>query len=221
MKLVLKDIEVNQEFLELRSIKQMTVNQYRYSMRQGDTFPKIIVDQINTIVSGHHRYESMLQEFGEDYEIDVIQKKFKTNKEKLEFFTKENLKHGLILQEFEKKKIFHKFVYEHGATKEELSKIFNVSVKKIFKWEGDVVIVQIGGGKETKLMPTKRGLKTTKPITEEQYAEHTIKDGGVTISFNVNQVIRWLKNGFIEKTDKNIELMEKLSIEINNWIKEK
>jgi len=220
MKMKVSEIRLDPDLLAMRPINAIFVSRYRQAYRQGADFPPPFVDQKDNCVSGAHRVTAMLQEFGEDHEIDVVKKRFKTNKERLEFFAKENTKHGNPLDGFSKKKISLALIKE-GATEEDVARIFDVSVKRVIHWGDNNVMVEIGNGK-TEARPAKRGLDVKKPITEKQYQEHIVKDRGVPKSAPITsltgQLIRWIKNGFVPKSEVNIDLLAELRDEIDAWL---
>ena len=50
-----------------------------------------------------------------------------------------NLKHGLSIKKEEKISLVQKFYYHRGISVEELSKIFGISEKTIYRWIGDII----------------------------------------------------------------------------------
>jgi len=219
MKVKLKDIKLDPVLLEMRPINTVFVSRYRQAYRQGADFPPPIVDQNNFSVSGAHRVTAMLQEFGEDYEIEVVKKNFKTDKHRLEFFAKENTRHGNPLDGISKKRISIALIKE-GATEEDVAKIFDVSVKRVIHWGDNNVMVEIGKGREPDIRPAKNGLDVKKPITEKQYNEHIKADRGVPITSLTKQLLRWLRNGFVKRSETNMGILQDLNNEISMWLNE-
>jgi hypothetical protein len=219
MKLKLKQVNQDQNLLSIRPVNTVFVSRYRQAYRQGAGFPPITIDQHKMIVSGNHRYAALLAEFGEEHEIEVVQKKFKTDRDRLEFFANENTKHGNALDGISKKRISLALIKE-GATQEDIARIFDVSVKRVISWGGNSVMVEIGKGK-TEPMPAKRGLEATRPMTKIQYKEHIKADRGVPITSLTGQLMRWLRNGFVADTEVNRELLQELGLEIESWLKDK
>lgn len=216
MKMKLNEINQDPTLLSMRPVNTVFVSRYRQAYRQGADFPPIIIDQKNRIISGNHRFTALVQEFGDEHGVDVIKKKFKSDKDRLEFFAQENTKHGNALDGISKKRISLALIKE-GATQEDVARIFDVSVKRVIHWGDNNVMVEIGKGK-TDVRPAKRGLDVKKPITEKQYKEHIAADRGVPISSLTGQLTRWIRNGFVSKSEVNIDLLAELRDEIDVWL---
>jgi hypothetical protein len=215
MQIKLSQIKQNPDLMQLRTVNDVFVSRYRQAYRQGANFPPIILDQKKYLVSGYHRFQAMLREFGEDHETEAEIKKFKTNRDRLEFFTAENAKHGNPLDGISKKRISIALL-KAGATQEDVARLFDVSVQRIIQWGNGSVMVEIGNGRiESK--PAKRGLEPPATITETQYQQHIQVDRGLPIKSQITQIIRWLDNGFVADTDTNRELLTSLKKAIEEW----
>lgn len=177
----------------------------------------IVVDRWNTVVSGNHRYQAMLDEFGQDYEITVYQRLFFTEKTILKFFAEENVKHGNPLDGISKKRIAASML-DAGATEKEIAKIFNIPVKRVIGWGEDCVMLVIGKNKTTPV-PVKNGpdIEPGQTITQKEYTEHIKYDIGKSPFAIAEQLSRWLRNGWVKKTDANVECMNELVIGIDGW----
>lgn len=211
------ELFVDPKLIELRNINIFFVSRYRQNMRSGSIFPPMIVEaKTNRIISGNHRYYAYLAEYGEEHEVPVIIKKFKNEKEVLEEFVKENSTHGWAMDGKTKKKIFHALI-EVGASNDEIAKLFNIPVKGIEKL-GDIDALVIGENGRAEHKPIKRGLNVPSgEMTERQYIEHDKKDLGRSPLALAEQIIRWLKNGWIEKNESNLAVLNELQREIMLW----
>jgi hypothetical protein len=210
MKVKLSDLRMDEELLRLRKVGEFTVSVYRQNYRAGAQFPPLLVDtESMTIVSGNHRYSAMLQEYGADYEITVNIKKYGSRLELLKDFTKENVSHGEALTGISKRMISFELV-KNGATPEEVASIFNVSVKRIMHWGDEVVMVTGSKKKSGSPRPVKFGLPMEK-VSEEFYEKHMQEDRGISVSTQVKQLIRWIKEGSLSEWDEeSINALEEL-----------
>jgi hypothetical protein len=217
MKIRLKNITQDPKLLELRKVQDRVVSKYREAMRNGARFPAIVIDQNRVVVSGNHRYMAMLQEYGEEHFAIAVKKKLVTQKERLEFFVKENSTHGYPLDTFSKNKISCELI-RAGATKEEVAKLLGVAVKKVIFWGDNQIMVTLGsGGFEYRSI--KHGVGNThRPMTEEEHKEHVDKDIGIAVSQQVNQLLRWLSYDRVARTKRNTELLEELYELLQDWL---
>jgi len=202
MKIRLDDIVLDERLLRLRPINLAVVSNYRQSYRAGNNFPKPIIEKsTNIAVSGNHRVSAMIAEYGKDYEIEVIVKEYKNEAELLKEFAKENSTHGMQLAGYSKREITLKLL-GFGEQQEEIASIFGVSVKKIIEWGGLTVVVRGKKGKK-EYHAVKRGLEhmAGEEIESVKYEEHRKHDRGIPIWSQANQIIRWIKDGWIEFDD--------------------
>jgi len=99
-----------------------------------------------------------------------------------------NLKHGLSIKKEEKISLVQKFYYHRGISVEELSKIFGISEKTIYRWIGDIIRQKKEDLKEQALQLRTQGL------TQEAVAKMLGVDQA-TIS-------RWEKERLEEEIEK-------------------
>lgn len=214
------DIGFDEELLKLRPINAYIVSRYRQSYRSGANMPKVILDKATLkVVSGNHRTTAMLEEYGEDYEVEVEVRDYATRRELLEDFTRENVAHGFPLEGVSRAKIAHALV-QNGATAEEIAQLFNVAVKRIVEWCG--LTVSVVGGKTKKGITEiiKRGPDIVgDTITREQYETHMARDRGISAQAQAEQIIRWLRNGWIKPEDtRSINALRELAEEIATFM---
>lgn len=216
----LVELVIDKSLKELRPVNIVFVSRYRQAYRSGAEMPLIVIDKkTNKIISGNHRYMALLQEYGPDHEIEVKELTFKSEKERLEFFVRENATHGNPLDGISKKRLAIALT-DAGATPEEIANLFNVSVRKVENWGDHGAIVTIGRGKKTKMVPLKRGVEIppNETITEKQYKEHITADRGVKPATMAAQLTRWLNNGWVSASDENVLAMEHLREAISGWM---
>lgn len=210
----IKSLHQDDQILDLRPVNPLFVSRYRQAMRNGDKFPPLIIDRQGAIISGNHRYSAYLAEFGEDYEIEVIIKTYKTAAERIEDAIRDNAKHGNPLDGITRKRAVL-ILTELGRKPGEIANLLGVSVKRIEEMAGMSVMI-VGGGTH----PLKRGLEhmAGKKVTPEEYEEHRTMDQGVPAAQCAQQLIRWIHNGWIDWTDiKTVSVMK----ELRNAIPEK
>jgi hypothetical protein len=198
VKIKLKDIKQDPTILELRPTNPVVVSRYRQAMRCGDVFPKPIIDQKRNIVAGNHRYEAYLGEYGEDHEIEAIQKKYKDEASRIEDAIRDNARHGSPLDGISRRRAILKLT-ELGRSTEAIATLLGVSCKRVCELAGMSVLV-IGGGTQ----PIKHGLEhmAGRQVTQEEYDQHRTRDRGVPVKQAAQQLIRWIENGWIDTTDE-------------------
>jgi hypothetical protein len=186
-------------------------------MRQGDQFPPILVDQDLRVISGNHRTQSYLEEFGPDHEIQVKVKTYTSEAERIEDAIKENAKHGNPLDGISRKKAIVT-LSELGVDPERIAKLLNISVRRVEQMGEEVVLVRgfsATGTQAATPQPVKRGLSHMhgERVTKTAYADHMERDRGVSARHMANQLTRWINAGWVdlenEKTRQAIiELMQ-------------
>lgn len=195
----LAELHTDEGLLELRPLNLFVVNKYQQAYRSGSQFPLIKIDKdTKIIVSGNHRYQAMLNEFGKDHEVEVIQASYSDRKALLMDFARENSDHGMPLTGFSKRKITLELLDE-GVKDNEIAQLFGVSVKRIEQWAGQTVVV-VGSHGKSRYEPVKRGPELQgKTITEEQYAKHRRADLGIKVDKMIDQLNFWFANGWVRQ----------------------
>lgn len=215
VKMKLSDILLDDEMIEYRHVDQHTVKRYRSAMHFDgvEDFPLIVLD-VNTkkIVSGNHRYAAMLQEYGEEFKVKVKLNKYENRREQVEHAVTENMKFGKMLDGFEAKR-FRKWLYELNSPVERIAQLFDKTEKAIKKEIGMLKVVRVGKQRKTKTIleqkngkniaqrrePVKGSIpKSVEEMTLTQWEEHKEKDIGVLIPPLAKQIIRHIKNDFID-----------------------
>ena len=200
------------KLVEIRPTNPVFVSRYRQAMRQGAKFPRPIVEKKTLILSsGNHRVTAYLEEYGPDHLIDVEVRTYASQRERFRDAAEENAKCGNPLDGISQRRFANELL-KLGDTAEDISRLFDVSVKRIEEWCGHTVIVT-GGGKKNEVMPIKRGPKIEGgKVTREQYEQHIEHDRGMPASPLANQLSRWLDNGWIKAEDeKSVEALRELS----------
>ena len=211
----LSDLKQSEQILEIRKVNPVFVSRYRQAMREGDEFPPILIDQNDVIISGNHRYEAYLAEFGEDHRVRTKRETFDSDAERIKRAVKENATHGNPLDGISRKRAVLKLI-EMGEDEKEVASLLGCSVKRIEQMAGQHVIVR-GNGKK----PVKKGLEhlSGKTISKDQYEDHNNKDRAMDVSRQCEQLIRWLDNGWVDfDNPENIEALKQLGEAINKNI---
>jgi hypothetical protein len=188
--------------LDLRPVNPLFVSRYRQAMRNGDEFPPLIIDQDDNIVSGNHRFESYLGEFGENHEVPVTVKKYKSPVERIEDAIRDNARHGCAMDGITRKRAVL-ILSQFGRTPEAIAKLLGVTAKRVEEMAGLSVIVIGGKGEKQTTEPVKRGLEhmAGKKVTRAQYESHRHQDRGVPAAQSARQLIRWIANEWVDWTD--------------------
>jgi len=219
----ISELWIDPKLTTIRHINLPIVSEYRKKYRNGVKFPLLIVqelpDNVNRIVSGNHRLTAMRKEYPDNHLIEVEVREYKNEAEVLRDFAVENASHGMRLDAYTKKKLNNAMSNE-GITNEEIAKIFGISVRNVIKLGEGIVQVELKDG-TIEERPAKRGLETEKPITEEQYKEEDSKSRGFPVVVQAEQLTRWLRNGFVLRTESNMKVLKELKKELDAFLKEK
>jgi hypothetical protein len=135
-----------------------------------------------------------MAEFGQEHEIEIEVCKTDGYCQELEIFAQDNLKHGLPLTGFSKRRIADEMLKE-GFQLDYVSKIFNLPEVAIEKWGQRNIIVK--QGKKYVPMPAKNGVPEGAKATTEQYQQHKKLDYGISMANICRQIIRWINNDWI------------------------
>ena len=218
----ISELIFDQKLLAIRKIDTYTVSLYRQNMRSGAQFPPIIVDKkTGMIVSGNQRSKAYLAEFGPDHEIEVVVKPFKNRAEILKEFVSENLKHGRPMSGIEKRSAIIKLLNSNLPVAE-ISKLFNLPVKRIENWAGMSVMIVGNDGKEEP-RPIKRGIEHLSGTVMESgtYQQHINADRGIPCASQANQLTRWIHMDLINKhDDRSVEALKNLYDALGEFFKE-
>jgi hypothetical protein len=222
----LKQIKIDPELQRLRPINAVFVNRYRQAMRAGCVFPKIIAyrtaKNTYTIASGNHRFTAMLQEYGEEYEIEITVLEESTKIERLEIFAKENADHGNPLDGIQRRSIANALL-RAGANEERVASIFGITVGRLEKWEEYKVLVYDKHTKETEDLPVKRGMEPpNNTMTLDQWKKHRAADKAGSFAQKAHELIRWMDGKLIQATDENLIVLEELiesADKFHKWMK--
>ncbi len=216
-KIKLGDINIDTR-LRVRDIDSHKVAVYRDVIKAKGIFPALVVDQGNTLIEGHHRYEAMMKEYKIDREIAIDKRTFKNDKERLVCAGTENQKQGFRLTGFEEKRLAFRLATV-DADIDEISKAIGRPVSKIMSWHGEAIIVM--DGKEQTEKPRKGGIpKTIKEMSSEQYEEMAQKASGWTPMFHADQIIHHIENKTMAYDDVTVAKLKELVNVIQAALKE-
>ena len=206
-KIKVGQLVLDEKLLQIRSLNSFVVSHYRQLYRMGTVMPPIVVEsKTNRITSGNHRAKALLMEYGPDYEIEVIFKSYDSEKDRLLDFTRENAAHGYPLDGTSRKLVTSALLAE-GVTAEEISLILGITVERLER-KGDENVVVLGKSGQQEVLPVKRCFpKNLAAVTEEQYREHRYKDMALPPVRLADQLIRWLKNDWIDRTESNLNAL--------------
>lgn len=216
-KIKLMDLVIDPE-LQVREISSFTIADYRESIRSGNIFPPVIVDNKNRLVCGHHRYHAYKGMYEPDYKIDCIITDLKTDAELIMLAASDNSKHGRPLTTFEKKTTLFR-LKEKNVSIEKISDVLGVTIGRIEQWSGLSVTV-IGGDKSIE-RPIKKGSDHLigQTVKEKDYEQMKKFDYGVTVSVLAKQIISIMHRE--DKWIKDPQILRELYIEIKNYFTNK
>jgi hypothetical protein len=143
MKAKLDSLQLAQWVLDIRPVDAFVVSRYRQAWRTGAAFPPIIADKATReIISGNHRWQSAMDEFGPDFEIPVEYKTFKSRADALRVMADENAKHGEPMDGITRRRLTCAMLVE-GITEKEVAAILGVPVTRLERWGEQSVTVPI------------------------------------------------------------------------------
>lgn len=207
VKMKVGELIPNPLILEVRPVNDLVVSQYRQHMRAGCVFPRIVaLGKTKGIVSGHHRHRAYMLEYGEGHVVDVMLIDLKTDAEALEYAVRENIAHGMPMDGISRKRAIVK-LRALGREPEAIANLFGVSVKRVETLASLCVVVR------GEPRAVKRGLEhiAGTKVAEKQYDEHERMDRGVPAWQTANQLVRWIRNGWVNMEDaKTFSAMEQL-----------
>lgn len=220
MQVKIGDLKFNPELIEARPINAFFVSRYRQAYRSGKNMGDIIINKKTMeIVSGNHRVTALLEEYNEDYEIQVVARNFKTKLDELKCFAEENAAHGNAL-DGKSRKAVTKLMMDAGATQELVANIFGVSTHRIEKWGEQTVFVIQGKRQEPRI--SKAGVTPGTVMNQEQYKTHWRADRGISVATQAEQLIRWIENGWVKVDDvRSMKALEDLQSVLNAFLGEK
>lgn len=239
-KIKLEDLVFDENLIALRKINDQIISQYRQAYQTGANMPSIVIEKkTNRIVSGNHRVKAMLKVYEPDHEISVIVKEYASEKALLLDAVKENSEHGYPLDGISRKGLACA-LRNQGATAEEMSSAFAIPYTKIETWfEGtaDVMNVMTIGknihqqtmvenlpGHDspygTTAMPVKRHGPSGRTVTTPQYKEHMDKDLGLPLGQLAYQIVRHIKNGWVDRTPQNLTALVELKQALDGFFAE-
>jgi len=212
-------LNIDPKLTELRPINPVYVSRLRQAYRTGAYLPPLIVEAgTNRVISGNHRMTAMLYEYGPDHETEVIFRRYANELEALKDFARENATHGLLMDGITRKRVVAALL-DHGATLAEVSQLLNVPVKSLQSW-GEHFVAVIGENGTQRHVPVKRGFPAHQTVlTAEKYEEHKRADRGIKAEELIDQLLRWLRNGWIEPRDSIIYNLEELRKQIAVFLK--
>jgi hypothetical protein len=202
-KMKIGELKQDESVLEIRRVNPMFVSRYRQAMRNGAEFPPLIVEAgTNVIISGNHRYEAMMQEYPDTWEVECIVAKYANEAERIEAVVRENATHGNPLDSWSRKKAALKLA-ELGRGAEEIGRLLGVSVKRVEDYGGQTVLVR--NGKQTKRMPVKAHFPAMgERVSAEDYAQHVAHDRGVHFVPLAKQLARWIRAGWVNPEEEKV-----------------
>lgn len=218
----LSKLKIDKKLTQLRPINLMYVSRYRQAYRTGANMPMIIIEKgTDRVTSGNHRLTAMLQEYGPDQKMEVIEKSYKSEKEVLGDFIKENVDHGNALDGASRTRLSMALIDE-GATYEEVAELFNVAVIRIKKW-GEKTVIVTGktkkGVKTQRVGVAKRGSNIKgKTVTEKQYKKHTQKHRGLPVTSMANQLSDYLDNDWVARDENNTKALNRLYKALDSFL---
>ena len=221
----LQDVNIDGRF-RVRDIDSHIVKVFKDRRNVGiDLTSKepFVLDQNNNLISGHHRYEALM-EIDPDCKVKVIIKQYESLKERLVDAGNLNNENGFPLTEYEQKRLAFR-LKGLKADEEEIVKAIGRPSTIIDRWFGQaVVVIHPDGHKEKKAR--KGGLpKTIEELSLDQYEKLHEKGSGWSPSFHIYQIILHLSNNTIDlhketSVQQLTELYEKIGAVLSALKKE-
>ena len=189
------------------------VHYLRMALRAGDTLPPIIVEKKTLrIADGFHRKRAYTKEYGEQFEIEVIEKTYRNDGELFLDAARYNARHGHNLSRFDRAKCILR-AEQFGISLEQIASALAITSEAA----GELRTNRVGqlratvqSGNKPMEIPLKRTIEHKAGMTLTKAQEDANgKLSGMNASFYVNQICILIENDLIDK--KNIKLFERLS----------
>jgi len=184
----------------------------------GAEMPPIVIDQKSKrIVDGFHRYKAYCRMNGDEFMVEVVEKKYGSEREIFLDCVRYNAAHGRVLSTFDKTHCLIR-AEQMGIAPEDIASTLQITVSKMGELTkertshmGLTVPGKKGRGKKSStLRPIKSTIKhmAGRHMSEEQFAANE-KLSGMSQQFYANQLIILIESGLLNTEDKH--LMEKLA----------
>lgn len=178
------------------------------ALASGATLPPIIIDKKSRrVVDGVHRCKGTLRHFGDDAEIEAIEKDYANEREMFLDSVELNSKHGQTLTRYDR---VHCAIRgeELRVPKKALSKAMNMQLDKFISLVKERTAF-IGNANEP--IPLKQTIShmAGKKLTKDQ-GEANKRIGGMGQIFYVNHVIMFLESDLLNL--ENPKLMERVAV---------
>lgn len=186
------------------SIDRQHVSDLAEAISAGAKLPPIIIDgKSKRIIDGVHRSKAYARLYGEQYEVEVVEKKFISEGEMLAEAVKLNAGHGRTLSRFDR---VHCLLMADkvGLTIEAIAGAMSMTLESAVELTRDRVGTLTTSHSATQI-PLKRTVRHMAggKITSGQ-AEANRKLGGMSQTFYVNQVLLLLRNDMVDWSDETM-----------------
>ncbi len=186
------------------SIDSHHVGEIESAIRAGSSMPPLVIDKSSKrVADGFHRSKALIRIYGEDYEVECIEKTYKTDADLFLDAMRYNASHGRALSQHDKAHcllLAEKLAIDAVA----VSQALNLTSERM----GELRSSRIGtiSGRPIALKQTIRHM-AGKELTSNQSAAND-KLSGMNQMFYANQIITLIENDLLDLS--NVELMQTL-----------
>ena len=204
-KLKLSELILDFDLYPRASIDTYHANEMQRSVQAGAELPPIVIDKKSKrIVDGFHRQRVYSRLYGAEYEVEIIEKTYRSDKELFLDAARLNAGHGLKMDSHDKAHCALRCI-DLGIDDGDIAAALHVDTK----WLGELKAHRTAtkaGGLSVALKRTNQHM-AGKKLTEIQVAANE-KLSGMNQVFYVNQVIILIKSKLLDVD--NVELLARL-----------
>jgi hypothetical protein len=205
LKIKVGELKFDKSIYPRMEIDPQNVSYLKEADKSGASLPPIIIDgKTKIIVDGVHRWKMYLGNYGATHEIDVIEKKYKSEKDLILDAIRYNSSHGRNLTKYDRVHCIL-MAENSGIQYEQIASALNVTMKSLEKLRFNRVGKISFSNAKKKEIPLKRTIEhlNGQELTPKQ--QETNKSlGGMSQLFYVNQLKMLINDNLIDYKNKNL-----------------
>jgi hypothetical protein len=216
----LADLVEDLDFYPRSQVSSVNVTNLVSAIEAGAELPPIIADEKSKrVVDGFHRRRAYLKVLGSDASVQVELRSYATDADLFADAVSTNARHGLPLQEIEKRRIVFR-LQDMGVDDGQIAVVLQTSPDKVQKIQLKVATIVDDNGGSVRLEPLKRAVfhMQGSAMTEAQAKAHRSAPG-TSYLLTIRQVRDAVKFDLIDKNDeRHIAALEALLEDLRKYL---
>ncbi len=207
--------------IQVRQVDSATVNTYANAMRAGAEFPPMEADlKSKRVVCGNHRYRAYQRIYGPDEKVPCVLVDFPDEAAMIRRAAEDNARHGKPLDPWDKKCVISR-LQSLGDSMEDIAALLGMTPEKVKQWAGLTVIVRGESGERREPVKGSLGHLVGTRMDESDYQGHVEHDMGTSAGRIIAQLVRWLKQDMIDKSNhKTVDRLKELHEALGNFLED-